>query len=643
MCGLIGVYSKNNNPVSESTLFRGIKSLHHRGPDSNRIWLSSTRNIGLGHTRLSIIGLDNGEQPLTSKDGNICAVVNGEFYDYETIRNTYRKRGYTFSTDSDSEIIIPLYLERGMDGLKYLRGEFAFILWDQRIQTMFICRDRLGIKPLVYAQMGECIYVASEAKALFEMGVKAHWDNNTIVDSEYLVRDIENTYFEHVKNVKPGFYIKFTPRDTQHHQYWDLNYPYISQAENGLTENDYINQFREILEESIRLRLKADVAVGCYLSGGIDSAAILGLAAKLTNATAKAYTISFNDEAYNEFSYAAETASLVGADHSVVSIDEGDLATNLSEALWYNETPMTNGNGVAKFLLSKHVQSAGHKVVLTGEGADEILAGYSFFREDALTQESCTNTSSDIQQRLRQLHAANHLTSGVFNGEDPSANMSTVNAALGYTPTLLKAFTQMANIMQALRSSNFAVSETLAGKNTGAFSRFLNSLNINQIVNRDVVNKSLYIHCKSILPNYILTILGDRSEMAHSIEGRVPFLDHRLVEFSAQVPAALKINGLTEKYLLRESVRDVIPESIYKRQKHPFMAPPAKPKSSSPLNTLMADIFHGRELSNLPFYSQKKVIKLFEDTRKKNEKSVMVDTVLMTILSLCLLQKKFNL
>lgn len=644
MCGILSVFCRGNGSVSEEVLLAGTNSLHHRGPDNQSIWVSLFRKVGLGHTRLSIIGLDNGNQPVRSEFGSVSAVVNGEFYDYEPIRRDMVNEGCSFDTESDSEILIPLYQKYGMpDCLQYLRGEFSFILWDENLKTLFVCRDRFGIKPLIYAERNGIFYVASEAKALFAMGIKPQWDENTIQDAEYFVREMEGTYFKGVKNVRAGCYLEITEQKIEEHQYWDFNYPDISLEPSGLNEREYIEEFKAVLEEAVRLRLRADVPVGCYLSGGLDSAAILGLMTRTTSAPINAYTISFRDKNYDEAALAREMAEFAGVHHSVVSISENDLAQNFADALWHCEAPMINGNGIAKFLLSRHVRNCGQKVVLTGEGADEVLAGYSFFREDAWVQQAARTGQND-PSRLSQLHANNQVTAGLFDGGDPDANMHFVESKLGYVPTQLRASTLSAKKMRMLRTDCFNSRCTTRA----VHQNLIHSLNLNRIRQADILNRSLYIHSKSVLPNFILTALGDRSEMAHSIEGRLPFLDHKVVEYLAEVPASLKINGTAEKYLLREVVRGCVTDVLYKRQKHPFVAPPMDATRSSPLRTLMADTFHGSELKDLPFYDQCKVIKFFEQAMEGNSKTVgagdiTLDITLMSLLSLCLMQKRFGI
>ena len=639
MCGIVGIFSRGGRSVDEAGLRAGAESLYHRGPDSRNQWLCDQGRVGLAHARLSIIGLENGTQPLASENGSIRIVVNGEFYDHDAIRAECCEWGYRFQTDSDSEILIPLYQRYGMNCLEYLRGEFAFLLWDENLQTLFACRDRFGIKPLVFTESHGVFYAASEAKALFAMGVEARWNDNTVREAEYIVRGAAGTYFEGVENVRPGCYLAVARERVEEHTYWDFNYPDMDAPPRGYTEADAIAGFREVLDEAIRLRLRADVPVGCYLSGGLDSAAILGLMGAYARGPVDAYTIAFQGEGYDETAFAREMAAFTGINHRVFPVDEEAIARNLSDALWHHESPMINGHGVAKFLLSRHVRESGHRVVLTGEGADEVLAGYGFFREDLWVQQAQVCDDRGSGDRLSQLRANNQVTAGIFDGGDPDADLSAVESQLGYIPTQLRASTLTAARLRKLHAPDSAA------VTTPAFAPFLASLGDAPLQNKGIVDRSLYLHAKSVLPNYILTVLGDRSEMAHSVEGRVPFLDHKVVEFLVNVPLSLKIKGTTEKFLLREAVRDRITERLYRREKHPFVAPPPASNRASPLKMLMGDVFHGSELRDLPFYDQRKVIELFDRWSGKHGDSASpgIDVVLMTILSLCLMQQRFKL
>src|SRR5262249_12621412 len=279
MCGIVGVFSRRD-AVSVQALHGSIESLYHRGPDGQRLWVSPDRGVGLGPARLSIIDLLTGDQPIANEDGRVRIVVNGEFYEYEAIRRELGDAGHQLHTRSDSEIALHLYEDFGVHCLHRLRGEFAFLLWDETNRTMFAARDRFGIKPLFYAFHNETLYLASEVKALFAAGVPARWDAESVYNSVEFGAHPTHTLFDNVFQVPPGHYLLATDKHVQLKQYWDFDYPKTSDKPSHRSDAEYVSEFRHALEEAVRIRLRADVPVGCYLSCGLDSCAGLGLASK---------------------------------------------------------------------------------------------------------------------------------------------------------------------------------------------------------------------------------------------------------------------------------------------------------------------------------------------------------------------------
>ena len=383
MCGIVAVYSRRE-PVSPAKLERATKSLYHRGPDGQRQWISRDNRVGLGHARLSIIDLATGDQPIASEDNRTHLVANGEFYEYEAIQRELEGRGHRLRTRSDSEIALHLYEEVGPQCLHRLRGEFAFVIWDEKQQSLFAARDRFGIKPLFYAWHNNTLYLASEVKALFAAGVPARWDEESVYQSFTFGGHQMRTLYDGVYLVPPGHYLIATGKHFQITRYWDFNYPAASDSAPKRSDADYAAEFRHDLEEAVRIRLRADVPVGVYLSGGLDSCAVLGLAARHHPDPIRAFTLTFDDVAYDEGPIAREMAALAGAEFNPIPINQNDLAENFADAILQSETFCVNAHGVAKFLLSKAVRDAGYKVVITGEGSDEILGGYAHFRRDML-------------------------------------------------------------------------------------------------------------------------------------------------------------------------------------------------------------------------------------------------------------------
>jgi asparagine synthase (glutamine-hydrolysing) len=615
MCGIVAFFS-HGDAVSAAAMQRATQSLHHRGPDGQRHWISPDRRVALGHARLSIIDLATGDQPIASESQCTRIAVNGEFYGYEAIQHELEQAGHRLRTRSDSEIALHLYEDLGPQCLHRLRGEFAFVVWDEVHRTMFAARDRFGIKPLYYAVHRETLYFASEVKALFAAGVPARWDAESVSNSVELGGHQMRTLYEGVFQVPPGHYVLATDRHIQVNQYWDFNYPRAQDTLSQRSDADYAAELRHTLEEAVRLRLRADVPVGCYLSGGLDSCAALGLAALHRRDPIRAFTLTFDRGDYDEEKEAKEMAARAGAEFFPIPIRQDDLADHFSEAILQSETFCINAHGVAKYLLSRAVRDAGYKVVITGEGSDEILGGYAHFRRDMLLYNQQGQSPAEIATLLDSLDKLNPVSRGLLLPHGASRPLENVKRVLGFVPSWIETFSGRAVTMQNLLAPEFV---SHFGHRDG-YHALLSELDVRQqLEGRDPVNISLYLWSKTMLPNYILAMLGDRMEMGHSVEGRVPFLDHHVVEVIRSQPVSQKIHGMTEKYVLREAVRDVITDTVYRRQKHPFLSPPATLNPKEKLSTMMNDTLRGPVLASIPFFDQKKVIALLDSLHSMDD------------------------
>jgi asparagine synthase (glutamine-hydrolysing) len=640
MCGIVAICSRRE-PIAEETLQCATKSLYHRGPDGRRQWISPDRKVGLGHTRLSIIDLSTGDQPIASEDERTRIVANGEFYDYERTQRELESRGHRLRTRSDSEIALHLYEELGPQCLHQLRGEFAFAIWDEKQHCLFAARDRFGIKPLFYAWYNDTLYIASEVKALFAAGIPARWDHESIYQSASFGGHQIRTLYDGVHVLPPGHYLIATDRHFQINRYWDFNYPVASENAPRRSDADYIAEFRHVLEEAVRIRLRADVPVGVYLSGGLDSCAVLGLAARHHPDPIRAFTLTFENVDYDEGPIACEMAALVGAEFNTIPIGQKHLADNFADAIAQAESLCVNAHGVAKFILSKAVRDAGYKVVITGEGSDEILGGYAHFRRDMLLYNREGQNPEEIEQLLAWLNENNTVSRGLLLPDGDIGNLDAVKRVLGYVPSWMETFNSRAVKMQPLLSGEFA--ERFAHRES--YHQLIADLDvINQLKGRDALNQSLYLWGKSCLATYILVMLGDRMEMAHSIEGRVPFLDHRVVETICSQPVNMKIRGMTEKFVLREAVRDVITDTVYRRQKHPFLSPPATLSPDETFNTYVQDTLRGPVMASIPFFNQKAIIGLLDRLPSMDAGARTAnDQILMPLVSMCVLHERFKM
>ena len=640
MCGIVAAVSRAGG-VSADALRRATRRLDHRGPDAQHVWIDPSCTVGLGHARLSIIDLTTGDQPIANEDGRFHIVHNGEFYDFERIRCDLERRGHRFSTKSDSEIALHLYEEQGPQALHTLRGEFAFAIWDAREKKLFAGRDRFGIKPLYYTSHNGAVYLASEVKAFIELGVPLTWDRETLYDIHYVTHKPDRSLFAGVYQVPPGHYLVTDGENVRVLPYWDFDYPAAADLPRTRDPREFVEEFTQKFEDAVRVRLRADVPVACYLSGGIDSCAVLGFASKLSPNPIRAYTLSFDHADYDERAIAEEQSALSGAEFRKIDIRAEHTADNFADALYHAERPFANAHIVAKYLLSKAVRDDGIKVVLTGEGSDEILAGYAHFRRDAVLYGDNGLDAGSKQKLLDQLEAANRVSAGTLLPGPGTSVLESVRQRLGFVPSQLEAWAGIGNGLLGLASADFMAEFA----NRDVHRELLASFDVErQMAGRDAVNQSLYVWGKTMLPNYILSNLGDRMEMAHSVEGRLPFLDHHVVEAVAKMPVSVKINGMTEKWLLRESARPVLTDTVYKRQKHPFLSPPATTQQEGRLFTMLQDTLRSQMLDGPGIYDRRKVTAMLDaapnmDPAGRNR----LDAALMWMSSICLLHQQLEM
>jgi asparagine synthase (glutamine-hydrolysing) len=636
MCGIVAILSQGGR-VPVDSLERAVRTLHHRGPDGHRTWVAPDGRVALGHARLSIIDLATGDQPIANEDESAWIVANGEFYDYERVQRDLEREGHRLRTRSDSEIALHLYEDLGTQFVHRLRGEYAFVMWDGRARKLIAVRDRFGVKPLFYAVHNGALYLASEMKALFAAGVPAAWDPESVHFSIGFSPP-GRTPFMGIQSVPPGYYMVADSSGVSLTQYWDMEYPVAADGRPGVSDAEYIERFRFELDEAVRVRLRADVPVGCYLSGGVDSCAVLGLAARHRSDPIRAFTLRFEHEDYDEGNVAAEMARKAGADWVPIPINQAALADNFADAIYYAEAPCVNAHFVAKYLLSRAVRDDGFKVVLTGEGSDEVLGGYAHFREDMLRYDNAGQDPADIERLIAELEKANKVSEGILLSSDRSGRSPMMDRVLGFVPTMyLSIFARLKRLAPLFDADYLAPFADL-----DKASLLLNNLDVKRrLTGRAPVHQALYLWGKTALPGYILVLLGDRMEMAHSIEGRVPFLDHKVGEFLFDTPVNMKIRGLTEKHILREATRDVLTDTVYGRQKHPFLSPPDAAGTPSRMKELIRDTLESASMMSVPFLNAR-AVRAYADrleTMTPAERA-MVDSDVMMLVSLILMQER---
>ena len=637
MCGIFAAMTRRGLSVERRDA--ALTCLEHRGPDGFGSWTSRDGRWTLGHTRLSIIGLNNGSQPMSSPDGAVHLVANGELYGYRDIREHLRADGYRFTTDSDSEIALHLYRQRGTQAAAVLRGEFAIVIADERQRSMIAIRDRFGIKPLYYAAIDGEVFFASEIKALLALGVPARWDLEGATGG--FGRPHEKTEFAGISAVPPGCYAIARDGQVRIYPYWDWHFPTAEEMRSDTrSEADVVDEFRETLRDAVRQRLIADVEVASYLSGGIDSCAVLGLAQQELDRPIRAFTLTFENALYDEASVAEAQAAHVGATYHPIPITGREIAESFADAVWHSETQMFNGHGVAKYLLSRAVRDAGIKVVFTGEGADEMLGGYPYFRVDALNDNGALS-DAEKQALLADMFAANPASRALMMPEQiDSPEMQAVARRLGWVPATLNVGAAQANSVFALLRDDLPPAVRQYQPVVAALDRLPVA---QRVVGRDRLNQMLYVNAKTVLPNFILNYLADRMEMAHSVEGRVPFLDHRVAEVAARVPVGMKVKGIREKHVLREAAKEVLIPEVYDRQKHPFTTPPTR-DPNDPMLTFYRDTFASQAARDQPIFDVGKVTAALDqllDTA--DDQRIAMEGNLMRAASVVVMHERFGM
>lgn len=633
MCGIVSVFSPAGG-VDKNKLLPAMGALAHRGPDGEGVWFSKNKNVGLGHRRLSIIDPKQGAQPMVSCDGKIAAIVNGEFYDYKKIKLDLRKKGYLFQTQSDSEIILYLYKEYGLDFVHHLRGEFALVLYDEEKNKLIAVRDRFGIKPLQYhLDVHGSIYIASEAKAIFALGVRPQWDHYSLYHSfclQYFPQD--QTLFKGVYQLKPGHILIYDGARLQIKKYWDLDFPKARNKNlQKQSEKEIINKLEKILKDSVSVRLQNDGArYCCQLSGGVDSSTVAALVSVLGDQKLNCFTLSFPHESYNEVEIARKVAGHIGAEFTPVIADAHQIIDVISDATYYSEGLYINNHLAAKYILHRAMKKAGYKIVLTGEGADECFAGYIHLLVDLLGK------LPEELQKSENVVGGVHFLSG---GE--TLDLRIVKKGLGYVPAFLEAKAAIGYSLHNLLNPSFKAEYT----SSKIMTDFMNSLDIkNQLADRERIDQSSYIWIKFTLANYILKTLGDGTEMPNSIEGRLPFLDHNLFEFVRTIPTSLKIKNGLQKYVLRKVAERLLPKEIAERPKQTFMAPPFSLLNDKRGLTFITDNFESRSFKDMNLFDQKKIMQLITRVSKMNtQKQIAFEPVIMLALSSFLIHQRFNL
>ncbi|MBX3171378.1 MAG: asparagine synthase (glutamine-hydrolyzing) [Candidatus Eremiobacteraeota bacterium] len=542
MCGIVSFVSPG--PVEPERLQQATDSLVTRGPDGCGIWIDPNRRAGLGHRRLAIVDAPAGQQPFVNEDGRVRAVVNGELYDFREQRRRLQALGHVFHTGCDSEVVCHLYEEHGLEFVHQLRGEFAILLWDG--DRLVAVRDPFGIKPLCYARREREWWFASKARALWAAGCARQWDADAFwqaASTQYTLPD--QTLFQGVGQLPPGHLAVLEQGRLHLRRYWQPEHQEADPAE-----------FLPRLKRAVQERLPEGLPAALQLSGGIDSAAVVALAAA-QRSDLRAFTVSFEEASHDEFALAAQVAERCGVPMERVDVSAAELLALLPEAVEASEGLAVNAHLAAKYALDQRIHQAGFKVVLTGEGADEVLLGYPHFRQDL--------AGSPAERRA--IAAGNSIAAGIMVTSGSGLSLAAVQSRLGAIPAFLEAKAALGARIHSCLRPDFAAEYA-------PVDAYQCMLDFAELPAGDVLEQASELWNRSALANYILQTLGDGCEMAHSLEGRLPFLDGALATWLKGLPRHWKIRQGREKHILREAMREWLPASVVDRQKQPFMAPP---------------------------------------------------------------------
>jgi len=566
MCGIAGLYDRTRRvAVTEEDLRRMLAMLRHRGPDEFGVLLD--REAGLGSARLSIIDLSGGSQPIANEDRSLWIVFNGEIFNYVELRAELEALGHRFRTSTDTEVVLHLYERYGPRCLERLNGQFAIAIWDANRRRLFLGRDRLGVRPLFYTETpGGVLLFASEIKSILsDRRVRAEIDPAVVRQIFHFWAPLApRTVFRGIVELPPGHYLIADERGVNVERYWSNRYPAESQGASGRPFEEVVEEFRALLADACRIRLRADVPVGAYLSGGLDSSVIAALVRRGRTSPLTTFSIAFDDARYDESSFQRDMAAHLGTEHHVVRATHEDIGRVFPEVVWHAEVPMMRTAPAPMFLLSRLVRDRGFKVVLTGEGADEFLAGYDIFKEAKVRR----FWARGPQARWRAL-LLKRLYPDI--GGLSQSNIETLEAFFGegLHDTESPWYSHAVRWGNNRRTWRFLDGDPAVGAQLENLAAALPR----EFSGWGPLARAQHLEVTVFLSNYLLSTQGDRMGMAHSIEGRFPFLDFRLVEFCNRLDPRLKLRGLREKHLLRAVAKPWLPEAIHGRVKRPYRAP----------------------------------------------------------------------
>jgi asparagine synthase (glutamine-hydrolysing) len=611
MCGIAGILSIAGAPPEERELAAMIETLRYRGPDGTGFYRD--HEVGLAHARLSIIDLEGGRQPIHNEDKTVWTTFNGEIFNYIELRRDLERAGHRFYTQSDTEVIVHAYEEYGDNFLEHLNGQFAIGLWDQRRRRLLLARDRTGIRPLFYTTAAGRLLFASEIKALLACPeVPRRLDPRALGQiCTFWSALPPDTVFAGIKTLPPGHYMVFEGGGSRLVRYWDWAFPEEPMTDARSAEA-CAEELRALLVDSVRLQLRADVPVGAYLSGGLDSSVVTTIIKNFTDTPLRTFSITFADGEFDESAHQQQLVSYLGTRHTAVHCTTEEIGAAFRRAIWHTETPIVRTAPTPLMLLSERVRAEGYKVVLTGEGADEVFAGYDLFKEAKIRRFWARAPQSKLRPRaferlypyLKHSPAAGKAFTQQFFGQGMDEQDKPYFAHIPRWTTTRRIWQFFsADVQQALAGSD-------------PYRAFMDWLP--QPTGRWVpLGRDQYVEAHTLMSGYLLSSQGDRMAMANSIEGRFPFLDHRVIEFANRLPPQYKLRGLTEKYILKKAVKGLLPETIRTRTKQPYRAPDSQSFfSNGRAIEYVAELLDARRLRDAGYFNPQAVEKLVAKCRE---------------------------
>jgi asparagine synthase (glutamine-hydrolysing) len=643
VCGIAGFSGPDVRPDEAHPLLRRmIHTLAHRGPDG--YGFHADEGIGLAHARLSIIDLSTGDQPIHNPSRTVWTVFNGEIFNYVELRRELEAEGRVFYTQSDTEVIVHLYDRDGDDFVQHLNGQFAIALWDATRRRLVLARDRAGIRPLYLAREAGRLWFASETKALLAaLPQCAVLDPRGLAETFATWSPIEpHTVYRGIESLPPGHLLtrEADGRETLR-RYWDWTFPDAEETSPSrcpLSVEDATAELRALLIDAVRLQLRADVPVGAYLSGGLDSSGIVALIRGFTQTPVRTFSVAFEDGEFDESEHQMAMVRHLGTLHTTLRCTRRDIGEAFPRLIRHTETPVLRTAPVPLMLLAGCVREHGYKVVLTGEGADEVFGGYDLFKEAKIRRFWAQQPGSTFRPRLlERLYG--------YLPNSPVRNPAFAQSFFGQGMEHLQrpVFAHVPRWTTSQRALGLLSPELRA--EVGAFNP-LDAFEATlppEIARWSPLARDQYVEAKSLLSGYLLSSQGDRVAMANSIEGRVPYLDHRVIEFANRLPPSYKIRGMTEKWLLRRALADLLPDDILQRTKQPYRAPDSASFffDGQPLD-YVAELMDEASLRGAGYFDPAAVGRLFDKCRAGRATGFADNQAFVGVLSTMLLHRNLR-